>query len=171
MDQLIGEWWCLGIHLLADLGNYYRQFLAITTFLKGKNCLSNDKQSHTFARKFSADLWRTLSQRLQLKAPDHHPDDPYMLEAIHEAVLYVLHSMLSTLSTRPNTTMIATTSMTAAAPEVKTEDLATILERLTNSFIKAMVAQNAMHNHMQPTSGGPRPPANPQMGCTFHGSL
>ena len=55
MDQLIGEWWCLGILLLADLGNYYRQFLAITTFLKGKNCLSNDEQSCAFAREFSAD--------------------------------------------------------------------------------------------------------------------
>ena len=51
------------------------------------------------------------------------------------------------------------------------EDLAAILERLTNSFIKAMIAQNAMHNHAQLTSGGPRPPANPQTGCTFCGSL
>ena len=97
MDQLIGEWWCLGILLLADLGNYYRQFLAITTFLKGKHRLSNDEQSCAFAREFSADRWRTILQRLQLKAPDHHPDNPYMLEAIHGAMLYVLHSMSSTL--------------------------------------------------------------------------
>ena len=33
----------------------------------------------------------------------------------------------------------------AAAPEVKTEDLAAILKQLTNSFIKAMVVQNATH--------------------------
>ena len=99
MDQLIGERSRLGILSLADLGDYYRQFLAITMFLKGKNRLSNDEQSRAFARGFSADLWRTISQRLQLKAPDHHPDDPYTLEAIHEAVLYVLHGTSSTLST------------------------------------------------------------------------
>jgi len=171
MDQLIGERSRLGILSLADLGDYYRQFLAITTFLKGKSRLSNDEQSRAFARGFSADLWRTISQRLQLKAPDHHPDDPYTLEAIHEAALYVLHGTSSTLSTRPNTTTTATTPTTAAAPEVKTEDLAAILERLTDSFIKAMVAQNVTHNHAQPTGGGPRPPANPQAGCTFCGSL
>ena len=56
MYQLIGKWSCLGILLLADLGNYYRQFLAITTFLKGKNHLSNDEQSRAFARGFLADL-------------------------------------------------------------------------------------------------------------------
>ena len=99
MDQLIGEWSHLGILLLADLGNYYRQFLTITTFLKGKNHLLNDEQSHAFARGFSADLWRTILQRLQLKAPVHHPDDPYMLEAIHEIMLSVLHGTSSTLST------------------------------------------------------------------------
>ena len=56
MDQLIGEQSHLGILSLAYLGNYYRQFLAITTFLKGKNHLLNNKQSHTFARGFLADL-------------------------------------------------------------------------------------------------------------------
>ena len=61
MEQLIGKRSCLGILLLADLGDYYRQFLAITTFLKGKNCLSNDKQSCAFTRGFLADLWRTIS--------------------------------------------------------------------------------------------------------------
>ena len=88
MDQLIGEWSHLGILLLA-----------ITTFLKGKNHLLNDEQSRAFARGCSADLWRTILQRLQLKAPVHHPDDPYMLEAIHEIMLSVLHGTSSTLST------------------------------------------------------------------------
>jgi hypothetical protein len=72
---------------------------------------------------------RIISQRLQLKVPDHHQDDPYTLEAIHEAMLYILHSMSSTLSIGPNTMAMATTSTTAAlAPEVKTEDLAAILK-------------------------------------------
>ena len=34
MDQLIGKRLHLGIPLLADLGNYYRQFPAIITFLR-----------------------------------------------------------------------------------------------------------------------------------------
>ena len=170
MDQLIGEQLHLGILLLADLGNYYRQFLAITTFLKGNNRLSNDKQSHAFVRGFSADLQRTISQRFQLTTPDHHPDNLYMLKAIHEAMLYILPSTSSTLSTQSNPTTIMTTSATAAlAPEIKTEDLVAILEWLTDSFIKAIVTQNIMHNHTQLTGRGPWPPRNPQMGCTFCG--
>jgi hypothetical protein len=52
------------------------------------------------------------------------------------------HGTSSTLSTRPNTTMTATTSTTAVAPEVKTEDLAAILERLTDSFMHSRRAED-----------------------------
>ena len=61
------------------------------TFLRSKTRLSEAEQSRAFVHGFPPDLWRTVSQRLQLKLPDHFPDDPYPLLDILEAAQYVLH--------------------------------------------------------------------------------
>jgi hypothetical protein len=55
------------------------------TYLRGKNRLSEAEQSRAFVRGFPPTLWSVISQRLQLKLPNHFPDDPYPLESIHEA--------------------------------------------------------------------------------------
>ncbi len=49
MDELTGERLRLGIQNLADLGDYHRQFLAITTFLRSKNRISENEQCRAFA--------------------------------------------------------------------------------------------------------------------------
>src|ERR1700677_3683069 len=79
IDKLVGEQLRLGVLLLGDLGEYHRQFLAITTFLIEKMQLSTAEQSRAFARGFQAELWSCILQRLQLKLPNHFPDDPYPL--------------------------------------------------------------------------------------------
>jgi hypothetical protein len=106
MDQLVGERSRIGIISLADLGEYYRNFLAITTFLRSKRRLSDAEQSRAFVRGFPPDLWRTISQRLQLKFPDHFPDDPYPMLDIHEAARYVLHGTPAALPVATTTTSI-----------------------------------------------------------------
>ena len=168
MDKLVGERSRLGIISLADLGDYYRQFLAITTFLRNKSRLSEAEQSRAFARGFQSEMWTRVSQRLQLKLPDHFPDDPYSLEAIHEAARYVLHGTQSTLLTIVSSTAaVTTTSPTAPSPsaEVKTEDIATILEKLSESFIKALATQHA--SRTAPTDR----PARGSSACNFCGGL
>jgi hypothetical protein len=85
MDKLIGERSRIDIISLSNLGEYYRQFLTITTYLRSKNCLSEAEQSHAFVQGLPPTLWSVISQRLQLKLPDHFPDDPYPLKSIHEA--------------------------------------------------------------------------------------
>jgi hypothetical protein len=52
MDKLVGERCQLGVLSLSDLGEYYQQFLAITTFLRGKSRLSEAEQSRAFTRGF-----------------------------------------------------------------------------------------------------------------------
>jgi hypothetical protein len=92
----------LGIISLADLGDYFRHFYTITTFLRGKSRLSEAEQSRAFVRGFQPDLWSRILQRLQLKLPDHFPDDPYTLDEIHKAARFVLHGTpanILTLST------------------------------------------------------------------------
>ena len=142
MDKLVGERSRLGILSLGDLGEYHRQFLAITTFLIGKTRLSTTEQSRAFARGFQAELWARISQRLQLKLPDHFPDDPYPLNAILEAAQYVLQGTTSTLFVASTNSTTPTTSQTSAVKaEIKTEDLTAILEHLTETFIKALSSQ------------------------------
>ena len=91
MDKLVGETSRVGILSLADLGRYHREFMAITTFLIVKNCILPAKQSRAFTRGFPPELWNRVTHRLQLKLPDHFPNDPYTLEEIHDAARFVLH--------------------------------------------------------------------------------
>jgi hypothetical protein len=143
MDKLVGEWSHLGIISLANLGDYFRQFYTITTFLKGKSRLPKAEESRAFVRGFQPDLWARISQRLQLKLLDHFPNNPYTLDEIHKAAHFVLHSTpaniltLSTLSA-----LVANSAPPHMGNEVKTEDLAAILERITETFVKALAANN-----------------------------
>jgi hypothetical protein len=143
MDKLVGERMRIGIISLGDLGEYYRQFLAITKFLISRERLSAAEQSRAFVRGFQPELWRVVSQRLQLKNPDHFPDDPYDLGDVHEAARYALHG--TPAAPPPSTaTAIPTTTVVPSAPtEMKTEDIAAIVERITDSFVKALTAVNA----------------------------
>ena len=45
MEKLVGEASRVGISSLADLGKYHREFIAMTTFLIAKNCISAAEQS------------------------------------------------------------------------------------------------------------------------------
>ena len=82
MDKLVGEQLRTGIYTDKNLGNYYRSFFSITQFLLTKNRLSVAEQSRAFVRGFQPDLWNRILRRLELKMPDHYPDDPYPLEEI-----------------------------------------------------------------------------------------
>lgn len=140
MDKLVGERSRLGILTIGDLGEYYRQFLAITTFLKSKSRLSDGEQSRAFARGFQADLWAKVEQRLQLKDPDHDRDDAYPLDDIHKAARYVLHGT-STDPYNSSTSAIYSEPFAPATATIKTEEMTAVLERLTDSFIKALAQQ------------------------------
>ena len=95
MDKLVGKASRVGISSLTDLGKCHREFIAITTFLIVKKCISAVAQSCTFACGFPQKLWSKVTHRLQLKFPDHFPDDPYTLEQIHDTMQFVLHSTVS----------------------------------------------------------------------------
>ncbi|KIM85117.1 hypothetical protein PILCRDRAFT_5484 [Piloderma croceum F 1598] len=172
MDKLVGERSRLGILSLANLGDYFRQFYTITTFLRNKRRLSEAEQSRAFVRGFQPDLWMRISQRLQLKLPDHFPDDPYALDIIHEAVRYVLHGTPSNLLTPPVLPApAANLASTRTNNEIKTEDLAAILERITESFVKALMVNNTANNSgLQTSSSYSRPPrSDPTSGCNYCG--
>jgi hypothetical protein len=98
MEKLVEERSQVDIRTLGDLGDYYRRFIAITTFLCGKNRLSDRDQSRAFMRGLSRELCDRVLQRLQLKFPDHLSDDPYRLDDIYEAAQFILHGTATSVS-------------------------------------------------------------------------
>jgi hypothetical protein len=138
MDKLVGEQQWLGVLSLGDLGEYYRQFLSITSFLISKHWLSTVEQSRAFVHGFQNKSWMCILQCFQLKLCNHFPDDPYRLEDIHEATQYVLHGMTSTIGSTSLPTITAAaeamTNTSTNSEATKKEDLATMFK----SFIKVL---------------------------------
>ena len=61
MKKLVGEASRVGISSLADLGKYHREFIAMTTFLIVKNCISATEQSRAFTHGFPQKLWTKVA--------------------------------------------------------------------------------------------------------------
>ena len=117
MEKLVADTSKTGISSLADLGKYHRDFVSITTFLITKNCLAAPEQSHTFTCAFPLELWSQVSYQLQLKFPDHFPDDPYTLAQIHDAARFVLHGTTASAPAHDRPLLLTPT----LAPPPKTE--------------------------------------------------
>ncbi|KAJ6524684.1 hypothetical protein DFH09DRAFT_1418312 [Mycena vulgaris] len=91
LDALIGHYSRTGIYSKEDLTTFYRQFLRITTYLIGKSRLSASEQSRSFLRAMQpASLLVKIQNRLQIKQPDVHPEDPYAIADIYEAAQFAL---------------------------------------------------------------------------------
>ena len=128
MVKLVADTLRTGILSLADLGKYHRDFVSITTFLIAKNCLTAPEQSHTFARAFPSELWSQVSYRLQLKFPDHFPDDPYTLEQIHNAARFVLHGTVASMPMHDCLLPLALTL--APTPKTESTELSILIDTM-----------------------------------------
>jgi hypothetical protein len=91
MDKPVGEQLWMGTLDVSDLRNYYRVFYTITKFLLTKNQISEAEQSWAFIRGFQPDLWCRISHKLEIRLPNHDPDNFYPLSEINEAAKHVLH--------------------------------------------------------------------------------
>jgi hypothetical protein len=131
METLISKQKIDGIHDLQDLGNYYRQFLAITQFLCNKSCLSETERCRAFVRGFQPTLWARIHDRLQLKYPDHYPDNPYPLEHVNSAAKFVLHGV------SPGNYAGAAASKVSSST-IKAEDLTTFLDKFAQTLVQAL---------------------------------
>jgi gag-polyprotein putative aspartyl protease len=135
MDKLVTEQHQSGITDASALGIYHRGFLTITQFLRAKSRLSEAEQSRAFVRGFQKNLWQRIARRLELKFPDHYPDDPYPLADIHEAAKFVLHGTSPAVFQAEAT---ATTSSTTSLAGMKSEDLTAFLDRFATTLVTAL---------------------------------
>ena len=139
MEKLVADTSRTGILSIANLGKYHRDFVSITTFLIAKNCLATPKQSHTFACAFPLELWSQVSCRLQLKFPDHFPDDPYTLEQIHDTMRFVLHGTATSTPMRDHLLPLALTL--APAPKTESTELSILIDTM-KQFVATLDNQN-----------------------------
>ena len=106
----------------------------MTTFLITKNCISATEQSRAFACGFPQKLWAKVAHRLQVKFPDHFPDDPYTLEQIHNATRFILHGTASLSLTLDDTHAHAPT--TAPIAKAEPTELSTLIDMMKQAISK-----------------------------------
>jgi hypothetical protein len=167
MDKLVGEQLHVGILDVSDLGNYYRVFDTITQFLLTKNRISEAEQSRAFIRGFQLDLWRRISRRLEIKLPDHDPDDFYSLFEINEAAKHVLHGTSQNSFLQSSVTLTAPPTQ-LASPYVKVEDLLMLFEQMAQSFLKVLAPQKLTTNHASSSTNAQVTTLDP-LSCAFCG--
>ena len=105
MEKLVEARRHIEIRTLGDFSDYLQQFIVITTFLQHQNRLSNIEEGQHFMHGFSCDFSNRILQHLQLKLPDHLPDDPYCLKDISDAAQFILYGTATSVSitaTQPN---------------------------------------------------------------------
>jgi Periplasmic protein TonB, links inner and outer membranes len=148
LDNLTGEWARIGFRHKDDLGDYHRKFLTITAFLKTKNRISDNEVKRAFVRGFPNTFWNSVIARLQIKKPDTHPDDPWDVQDVYEATVFVLHGTSSFITKTEPTT--STSSNTTSDQGIKKEEFLSILQQFSQSIVKAI------ENKSPPTDSPPR---------------
>ncbi|KAJ7340893.1 hypothetical protein DFH08DRAFT_925334 [Mycena albidolilacea] len=138
LDSLVGQYARVGILSKGDYSEFYRQFLVITKYLIGRQRLSLTEQSGAFRRAIAPpSLWERVERRLQVKKPDVHPEDPYDIADLNEAVEFAL---ATTSSSPVSTAASQMSSSSQSQSEIKQEPISALLESM-NGLIKVLMAQ------------------------------
>ncbi len=134
----------IGLATIEDLANYYRQFVAISAFLRETDRISKNGETRRFMEGFPAHMAERVKQRLQVLHPHHDQDEEHTLADVEQAAEYVLHG-------KTNESRAATTSAMTAAPP-------TIINTCVD--IRAQAIAEAFSNQTAPRA---QRPAYPQI--------
>jgi hypothetical protein len=143
-------------------------FYTITKFLLTKNRISEAEQSRAFIRGFQPDLWCWISCRLEIKLPNHDPNDFYPLSEINEAAKHVLHGTSQNSFLLPSIVLAAPPTQ-QASPYVKVEDLSTLFKQMAQSFLKVLAPQKLMTNTTSSSTNVQATTVLDPLSCAFCG--
>ena len=73
-----------------EFGTYKRSFMKIATFLKGQDCLTDSEISNYFVEGLDDNFGNKLQDQLKAEHPTHHVDDPYTMDKLLKASLFIL---------------------------------------------------------------------------------
>ena len=140
---------------VVELSSYYRDFYTMTTYLIAQGRCSKSEQSRLFVRGIAEPLWERIQKRLELKDPDHYPDDPYDVDKVYEAATFILHG---TIIGGKVPSQSASTAAPPPPTTVKMEDLAPILRLLAQSVGEgsANATAHTANRFAGPPPGAPR---------------
>jgi hypothetical protein len=133
-----------------------------------KNRISKAEQSQAFTRGFQPDRWHRISCRLEIKLPNHDPDDFYPLFEINEAAKHVLHGTSQNSFLQPSVTSTAPPTQ-PASPYIKVEDLSTLFEQMAQSFLKVLAPQKSTTNHASSSTNTQATTTLDPLSCGFCG--
>jgi hypothetical protein len=133
-----------------------------------KNQISEAEQSRAFIRGFQPDLWHQISCRLEIKLPNHDPDNFYPPFEINEAAKHVLHGISQNSFLQPSITL-TTPLIQLASPYIKAEDLLTLFKQMAQSFLKVLALQKLTTNHASSSTNAQATTSLDPLSCTFCG--
>src|SRR5271155_4082789 len=141
LELLINEHRRKGITSARDLSDYHLEFLAITTWLIEEKQLDDIEQRRAYIRGFQSQLHTAITDRLQIKNPEHHPSIPYQVTEVYEAARYILQRAPSTGFTSSTTPIPA--SSTPIDNVFTMESIAPFLTEFTKTITKALKDSNS----------------------------
>lgn len=138
VDLLIMERLQVGINNATDLADFHLRFHQITSWLVSKDHLCELEQRRAYVRAFRPPLMSLITNRLQIKFPDLHPNIPYPIRDVYDAAQYILHKLTSRPQhyVAPIPASSATALHVPATPEkpITSEDLQKVFTDLTKTI-------------------------------------
>lgn len=153
MDVLIGESQRVGINSLNQLSEFHMQFSTITSWLISKQQLGDLEQKRGYMRAFQPALLASITSRLQLKFPDHHPSIPHKISDVYEAARFVLQCSPTPSQSYYAPTMVspqlpALVSPSPPEPAVKTEAFTALFTEFTKTLMDVIQKNGHGHDHV-----------------------
>ena len=90
MELLISDTQKVNISTTSQLSKYHTQYLAITSWLIKEDQLDKFTQKRSYIKAFQPSLSFAISQRLQIKLPNHRPHAPYPVSDVYDTAQYIL---------------------------------------------------------------------------------
>src|SRR5882762_7098354 len=77
---------------IANYGEYFRRFLAVSSYLRSHERLADIDEARAFIQGLDSALRQRITARLAVLFPYHYPDDPHTLHDIDEAARWLLRT-------------------------------------------------------------------------------
>ncbi|PPR06051.1 hypothetical protein CVT26_007514 [Gymnopilus dilepis] len=119
---------------VLQFGDYYRDFLRISSFLKSKNRLTDSESASLFLQGFPVALRRDVRQQLRLKYPDHYLDDPWTFDQVSNASMFVILPSNFKDHSAPISSPPITEPAAECDPPLETEFFTTLEKQNLNSI-------------------------------------
>jgi hypothetical protein len=105
---------------------------------------------------------------VDLRSPNHDPDDFYPLFEINEAAKHVLHGTSQNSFLQPSVASTAPPTQ-QASPYVKAEDLSMLFEQMAQSFLKVLTSQKSTTNTASSSTNAQAMTSLDSLSCAFCG--